>query len=68
MAGLIVLVWLVLAVVVGIGWSVFMTGAHQHERDLPGNPAAFRSFVNAGRVDLSSSARARRRRMQPPAA
>jgi hypothetical protein len=57
-AGLIVLGWLVLAVLVGAGLAVFLSGARRLEREAPSGKRAIRAWVRAGRHGRRRSRRA----------
>jgi hypothetical protein len=59
-AGLIVLAWLVLAVLVGIGWARFMKNAHRLEAALPIDEQGIRDWVHGGRGNTQRRSRARR--------
>jgi hypothetical protein len=61
-AGLIVLAWLVLAVLVGFGWARFMRNAHRLEAALPTDEQDIADWVRAGQnEDIVRRGRARRR-------
>jgi hypothetical protein len=62
-AGLIVLGWVALSVVVALAWAWFMRGARVGERILPTKEAGIRDWVLAGR-----QAPTERKRRRPPAA
>ena len=45
--GLIVLGWIILAVIVGVGFALFVSGALHLERRQPTTPRAIRAWVRA---------------------
>jgi hypothetical protein len=62
-AGLIVLAWVALSVVVALAWARFMRRASVGERILPTEEAGIRDWVLAGRQALTV-----RKKRRPPAA
>jgi hypothetical protein len=52
--GLIVLGWIVLAVLVAAGMSLFLRGAHRLERQVPTDPDAIRDWVRGNKVSRAA--------------